>query len=350
MKLDWQSIQKAIREIIDEYKFEGNQVVDIVKLGIKSAFRKDYLNWDKKKPLSVTFTKNWDIVIYREYEVVEDGELEDQNKQMEISEAQKYKEEIKVWEKLYIDITPQKLEFSRISVQAAAQTIKQNMKKIERERFFEKFKDKEGELLRAKILKTINDNVVLDVEGTTVILPPEWQIPNRLYNEWEEIIVLLKQISKGQWWVTLDITQSSDDFIRVILEKTVPELEEEKVQIDQIVRIPWVKSKVLVSSDDENVDPVGVFVGQNWVRINNILSLLDWEKIEFIQNYEKPELLVKEAMKPAKVNEVELKGNTAYVTLQKNQRALAIWKQASNIKLVTRLTGYKVEVQEEEDE
>ena len=80
---------------------------------------------------------------------------------------------------------------------AAAQTIKQNLKSIERERFFEKFQDKQGELLKAKVLRVIGESVVLDIDGATVVLATEGQIPGRMYNGGEEIIVFLKEISKG---------------------------------------------------------------------------------------------------------------------------------------------------------
>ncbi|UFX82671.1 transcription termination factor NusA [Candidatus Absconditicoccus praedator] len=342
MKLDGKTLQESIRQIIDEYKFDPQQVLEIVKMGVKSAFRKDYLSGDKKYNIYVSIGKDGQIKIFKELEVVE--EVEDTNKQIDLEQAADYKENAQIGDIIYIDITPENLEFSRISVQAAAQTIKQNMKKIERERFFEKFKDKEGEILKAKVLRLINENVVLDVEGTTVILSQDGQIPNRIYNEGEEILVLLRQISKGSGGVVLDITQSSNDFIETILRKSVPELDEGVVEILKITRFPGKKTKVLVDSDDDRVDPVGVFIGQNGERISNILSLLEGEKIEFIQKYDDPIMFIKEALKPARVEKVNIKGNTAYIDVASDQKALAIGKQAVNIRLASNITGYKIQV------
>ncbi len=344
MKIDWNTIQSSIKQLIDEYKFDPQQVLDIVKLGIKSAFKKDYLTPDKKYALHVTIWHDGSITIYRQLNVVE--EVNDSNKEISLEDAKKYKSNCKVWEIIYIDITPDPLEFSRISVQAAAQTIKQNTRKIERERFYEKFQNKQWEILKGKVIKVINENVVLDIEWATVILPPEWQIPNRIYNIWEEIFVLLRQISRWQWWIVLDITQSTTDFIYTILKEIVPEVKNWDVQIIKIVRSAGKKSKVLVKSDDERIDPVWVFMWRGWDRIHTILSILEWEKVEFIQNFEEPENLIKESLKPAQIKKVVVDWNVAKVDVDQEQKAIAIWKQAINIKLASQLTWYKIQINE----
>lgn len=264
---------------------------------------------------------------------------------MLLEDAQKIRKDIKEGEMVLMDITPEQLEFSRIAVQAAAQTIKQNLKNIERERFYEKFQHKQGELLRAKVLRVNGDSIVLDIEGTTVVLGPEGQIPGRVYNPGEEIFVLLREISKGLGGITLTITQSSQDFIEAILRKIVPELEEEKVVIRRIVRIPGKRSKLLVSANDEKVDPVGVFVGQRADRINTILTLLDGEKIDFIEYIENDDIkLIADSLKPARIESIELKGKRAIVTIPEEQKPLAFGKAGSNIKLASQLTGYQIEI------
>lgn len=343
MKLDWKTIQTAILQLIDEYKFDPHQILDIVKMWVKSAFRKDYLDWEKKIALQVSIDKDWNIKILREYSIVET--VEDEHRELTPKQAKEYKEKTEIWENIFVDITPEQLEFSRIAVQAAAQTIKQNLKKIERERFFEKFQNKQWELLSCKVLKIIWDNVILDIEWTTVILLPEWQIPNRLYNVWEEVIVLLRQISKWAWWIVLDITQSSDDFVEAVLENQVPEVVEWKVKIESIARAPWKRTKVMVSSEDERIDPVWVFVWTYWDRITNIINLLDWEKIDFIEYSEDPKLILSQAMKPAKIKSIEISWKNAYVDVDDDQKALAIWRWAINIKLAKKLTGYNITIE-----
>jgi len=342
MKISLSQIKQALDELAKEYWFDPLQTLEIVKMWIKTAFRKDYLWWNKKIPFEVHFDSKWNIVIQRKYKVVK--QVKDPDKEMSLEEAKKYRPDVKEGEEILIDITPENLEFSRIAVQAAAQTIKQNVKKIERERFFEKFKDKQGELLKGKVLKVINDNVVLDIDWVTVVLPPEWQVKGRVYNTGEEITILLKQIWKWPGWIVLNITQADPEFIEAVLRQNVPELEEWKVKIEKIVRIPGIRTKVLVSSEDPRVDPVGVFVWMKWERIHEILNLLNGEKIDFIEKIEDPKLLIANALKPAKVENVEIDDKKAIVKVPDNQKPIAIWKQASNVKLASQLTGYKIEI------
>lgn len=195
MRLDGLKLQEAIKMLIAEYKYDPMMVLDIVKLGIRTAYKKDYMPHDRKGLIQIAIGGDGAIKIYREYDVVETIEEEDQ--EMLIKEATTHKADAQLGDKIYLDVTPDPLEFTRVAVQAAGQTIKQNLKNIERERFYEKFQDKQGELLKAKVLRVIAESIVLDVEGVTVVLPPEGQIPNRVYHSGEEIIVFLKQIAKG---------------------------------------------------------------------------------------------------------------------------------------------------------
>ncbi|MFA5748116.1 MAG: transcription termination factor NusA [Candidatus Absconditabacterales bacterium] len=341
MKLDGKSIQAAIMQLVDDYKFDPYQVIEIVKLGIKSGFKKDYPQY-KKSDIIVNIENDGGISIYKELEVVKD--VEDTEIQVTLSEAKKIRKDSIIGEKLLINVTPEKLELSRIAAQSAAQTIKQNLKNIERERFYEKFQNKQGELLKARVIRVHADSIILDIEGTAVVLLPDGQIPNRIYEPGEEIFVLLKQISKGQGGIVLEINQSSTEYIEAILRKIVPELEEGLINIDKIVRIPGKKTKIIVTSNDEKIDPVGVMVGSKGDRINTVLSLLDGEKIDFIEKTDDPIQMIRNCLKPAQIDNIEITDRRAVVTMHENQKALAIGKGAANVKLATQLTGYQIEI------
>lgn len=341
MKLDWKSIQSAIMQLVDDYKFDPYQVLEIIKLWIKSGFKKDFQEY-KKSDIIVNIENDGKVSIYREVEVVKG--IEEPELQITLQDAKKIRKDVELWEKLLINVTPASLELSRIAAQAAAQTIKQNLKNIERERFYEKFQNKQWELLKAKVIRVHGDSVVLDIEGTAVVLLPDGQIPNRVYEPGEEIFVLLKQISKGQGGIVLEINQSSTEYIEAILRKIVPEFEEWIVTVEKIVRIPWKKTKIIVLSNDEKIDPVGVMVGSKWDRINTVLSLLDGEKVDFIENSEDPIQMIRNCLKPAQINSIDIKDKRAIVTMDDSQKALAIGKWASNIKLACQLTGYQIEI------
>jgi len=344
MKLDPKSIQESIVQLVEVYKLDPYNVLEIIKLWIKSGFKKDFPQY-KKSNIVINIEEDGTISIYKEIEIVTDEDLENTETQMTIEEAKKISKDVKTKEKLLINVTPEVLELSRIAAQAAAQTIKQNLKNIERENFFEKFQNKQGELLKAQVIRAHGDSVVLEAEWTAVVLQPEGQIPHRIYEPNEEIFVLLKQISKWQWWIVLDITQSSEEYIEAILRKLVPELEEWIVTIEKMARIPGKKTKIVVSSSEENIDPVGVMVGRKWDRINTVLSLLEGEKIDYIENTEDETELIKNCLKPAKINWIEIKDRRALVYMDESQKPLAIWKAAANVKLASRISGYNIEIQ-----
>lgn len=321
MQLDGKTIQAAIMQLVDDYKFDPYQVIDIVKMGIRSAFRKDYTDY-KRAEVVVDIAEDGQILIYRQFTVVE--EVEDDQVQVDLEQAQELREDAEIGEEMLIDITPEDLNFSRIGVQAAAQTIKQYLKSIERERFFEKFQHKQGELLRAKVIKAHTNTVVLDVDGVPVVLPPDGQIPKRIYEIGEDIFVFLKQISKDSTGITLDITQSSEEYIEAIINKIVPEVEEGIVRIEKIARAPGIKTKIVVNSLDDNIDPVGVMIGHKGDRINILLSLLDGEKVDYIEHTDDLETLVRACLRPAEVKNYKLNGTKVQVSVPENQKAMAI--------------------------
>jgi len=238
------------------------------------------------------------------------------------------------------------MELSRIAAQSAAQTIKQNLKNIEREKFFEKFQDKEGELLKAKVIRVHGDSIVLDIDQTTVVLPPEGQIPNRSYESGEEIFVFLKKMSKEGGSINLEISQTNGEYIAAILEKIVPELAEGVVRIEKIARTAGLKTKIVVSSSDEKIDPVGVMVGHKGDRINTVLSLLDGEKVDFVEYDPNTLEFIKKLLKPAQVLEVQIQadGKKAFIKVEEDQKPLAIGKRASNIRLASQIVGMNLEV------
>jgi transcription termination/antitermination protein NusA len=343
MKLDGKSIQGAIAQLVEDYKFDPYQVFEIIKMGIRSWFRKDFPE-HKKANIVVSIDNEWNVNIYKQLMVKKENEIEDENTEIWLKDAKKIRKDVKEWEELLINVTPESMELSRIASQAAAQTIKQQLKNIEREKFFEKFQNKEWELLKARVIRVHADSVILDIEWSAVVLLPDWQIPNRMYEPGEEIFVLLKQISKDSGGIVLNITQSTPDYIEAILKKIVPELEEWLVVIEKIARAPGKKTKIMVSSTDEKIDPVWVMVWHKWDRINTVLSLLDWEKIDYIEKIEDPIKLIMTCLKPAQIDNIEIKDKKAYITLDESQKALAIWKWASNIKLASQITWYMLEL------
>ncbi len=133
--------------------------------------------------------------------------------------------------------------------------------------------------------------------------------------------------------------------MEAILKKIVPEFEEGIVTIEKIGRVAGKRTKILVASTDESIDPVGVFVGHKGDRINTVLSLLDGEKVDFVEDIDDPKELITRLLKPAQVESLEFKDNGKVTArVEESQKSLAIGKGACNIKLASQLSGYQIEV------
>jgi N utilization substance protein A len=344
MKLDPKRIVDALQELVKEYNFTPEEVYNVVKMWIKTAFRRDYLNKNKRIELDMIIDKSWKIKVYRVYHVIDDNEeITDPEKQIHLSDAKKEKEDVQVGEDLLIDITPENLEFSRIAAQSAAQTIKQQVKKIEKERFYRTFADSEWDILTGKVKYVQWDIVVLEFNWeNTVILPPEGQIKGKTYEVGEEIKVLLKQIRKQGSDIILEITQSAPEFIEALMKKYIPEIENWTVQIVKVARIPWVRSKVLVKSDDERVDPVWVCVGEWASRISMILDELDGEKLDIIEYVDDKEQLIRNIFAPAKINKIEENDNNIEIYADESQKPLLFGRKAVNVKLASQLLWKRI--------
>jgi len=344
MKLDPKKILDALKKLVEEYNFTPEEVYEVVKMWIKTAFRRDYLNKNKRILLDMIMDSKWDIKIYRVYNVIDDNEeVTDDEKQIHLSEAKKEKEDIEVGEDLLIDITPESLEFSRIAAQSAAQTIKQQIKKIEKERFFRTFEDSEWDILTARVKYVQWDIVILEFsDGNTWILPPEGQIKGRNYEMWEEIKVLLKQIRRQGSDIILEITQSAPEYVESLMRKYIPEIEEWKVEIVKSARFASIKTMILVKTDDERIDPVGVCVWEWASRISTIIDELNGEKVVIVEYVDDIEKLVKNIFAPAKIRKVEEEWNEIYIYADEQQKPLIFGKWAINVKLASKLLGKRV--------
>jgi len=345
MKIDPKKIIAALEDLVKEYNFTPEEVYNVVKMWIKTAFRRDYLNKNKKIDIDMVMDKNWNLKIYRVYNVIPDNEeIEEEEKQIHLSDAKKEKEDVEVGEDLLIDITPEKLEFSRIAAQAAAQTIKQQIKKIEKERFYRTFADSQWDILEGKVKYVQWELVVLEFGDNTVILPVEGQIKWKNYNVWDTIKVLLKEIRKQGSDIILEITETAPEYIEAVMKKYIPELEEWKIEIVKIARLAWIRSKVAVTTSDDRIDPVGVCIGEWGTRIAQILDELNWEKVDIVEYSDNLEQFVKNIFGPAKINKVEedKQNNIVYIYADESQKPLIFGKWAINVKLAAKLLWKKV--------
>ncbi len=292
-----------------------------------------------------------DLEIWRNREIVEDGEVEDENMEVSLSEALKVEDDFEVGEELSEEI---KLEsFGRRNVLSLRQNLAGRILDMEKDALYAKYKERVGEVVTAEVYQIWKREMLLvDDEDNEVVMPREHQIPGDFFKKGDTVKAVVAAVELRNNNPRIILSRTAPEFLERLFEMEVPEIYDGLITIKKIVRAPGERAKVAVESYDDRVDPVGSCVGMKGSRIHSIVRELRNENIDVINFTENEELLVQRALSPAKVTSMALHGDTgkAEVYLKPDQVSLAIGKGGNNIKLAGLLTGYDIDVYREDDE
>lgn len=275
--------------------------------------------------------------------------VEDPDKEIALSEALKYDPEVQVGEEMEFPIDPQ--EFSRIAIQNLRQVLTQRLKEAERNRIYNEYKDKEGQVLTGQVTRVDNKgNVFVEMGRGEAYLPKGEQIPTEKYHPGQRIKVYLKKVDKSAKGPSLLVSRAHEKLLEYLLKQEVPEIAEGIVEIKAIAREPGRRSKVAVMSHNPNVDPIGACIGHKGQRIQAVSAELGREKVDIIQWAKDPREFIRNALSPAQVGsiEVDLDRKKAKVKVSKDQHSLAIGTGGQNVRLASKLTGFDIEFEEVE--
>lgn len=248
------------------------------------------------------------------------------------------------------DITP--AGFGRIAAQAASQVLLQKIRKTEYDSVVEEYREKLGTLVSCTVFRAEPHLVVLDLGKVQGIMPAREQIEGETYRAGSRISVLIKEVKENpHGGAEIIVSRSDKSFIRALFAEEVPEIVSGVVKVESISRDPGSRSKVAVSSNDKNVDPVGACVGHKGVRVQSILSEISPEKIDIIPFNTNISEYIASALSPAKVSSVSIdeKERKAEVRVPEDQQSLAIGKGGQNVRLAHLLTGWKIDIAGVED-
>lgn len=339
MENDFVSLSDVIEALVDERGLEKEVLNKIVCEGMLSAYEKRY----PELRLRVSFDKKTDsLAIETEKDIV--SSVEDEDLQISLRKAKGIDPQAKTGETLWV---PFEGTIGRIEILRAKQVIAQKIRQIESAAVYNEFKNKEGSVLQGTIHKTERSGILIKLQDYMAFLPKSLSIPGEKLAVGYPIRALLKEVlevPRNENQLILD--RSSAAFVEALFGLEIPEVFEKLVEIKKIVRIAGYKTKVAVVSNDSNIDPVGTCVGVGGVRIKPILKELGSEKIDIISWTDDAEALIRNSLKPAEINRVELSddGALARVWLDDDQRSLAIGKMGQNIALGSQLTGVKIEL------
>ena len=292
-----------------------------------------------------------DLEIWRNREIVEDGEVEDENVEVSLSDALKVEDDFEVGEELSEEI---KLEsFGRRNVLSLRQNLAGRILDMEKDALYAKYKERVGEVVTAEVYQIWKREMLLvDDEDNEVVMPREHQIPGDFFKKGDTVKAVVAAVELRNNNPRIILSRTAPEFLERLFEMEVPEIYDGLITIKKIVRAPGERAKVAVESYDDRVDPVGACVGMKGSRIHSIVRELRNENIDVINFTENEELLVQRALSPAKVTSMALHSDTgkAEVFLKPDQVSLAIGKGGNNIKLAGLLTGYDIDVYREDDE
>ncbi len=286
-----------------------------------------------------------DLEIWQNREVVEDGAVEDEAKQIPLSEARKIEEDFEVGEEVSQEVKFH--DFGRRNVMSMRQNLVSKILELEKDSIYNKYKEKVGDIITGEVYQIWKKEIlVLDDEGNELVLPRSEQIPSDHFKKGDTLRAVVAKVEMRNNNPIVILSRTAPEFLERLFELEVPEVYDGLITIKAIEREPGERAKVAVESYDDRIDPVGACVGMKGSRIHGIVRELRNENIDVINFTTNPQLFIQRALSPAKVSSIALneENKRANVYLDPEQVSLAIGKGGHNIKLASKLTGYEIDV------
>lgn len=286
-----------------------------------------------------------DLEVWRNRIIVEDGEVEDENKEIAYSQAIKIEPDFEVGEEVSEEV--KLLDFGRRAVLSVRQNLISKVLDLEKDDIYKKYSERVGNVVTGEVYQVWKREVmILDDEENELILPKTEQIPTDFYKKGDSVRAVVLKVEMRNNNPQIILSRSSPVFLERLFEAEVPEVYDGLITIKKVVRVPGERAKVAVESYDERIDPVGACVGMKGSRIHGIVRELGNENIDVINFSENLSVYVTRALSPAKVTSVKFLENERRIEvfLKPDQVSLAIGKGGHNIKLAGKLVGYEIEV------
>jgi transcription termination/antitermination protein NusA len=334
------NLSEVIEGLVEERGLDREKVVEVIKEGVLSAFQKKF----PEVKLVASFNKKLgEVEIFAEKTVV--SSVKDESLEVSLRRARTLKADVALGDLVAV---PFEDKIGRIEILVAKQIIASRIRELEQSVVYKDFVDKRGTIFSGIVHKKERGGVSIKVGEVLAFLPMENFIPQEQLRVGHPIKVLLNEVlavARGDYQLILD--RASADFVRGLIELEIPEVFEGVVEIKKIVRMPGYKTKAIVFSNNKEIDPVGTCVGVGGSRIKPILRELGQEKIDLIEWTESLDTLVKNSLKPAEIDKVELIDEyRATVWLAQDQRSVAIGKMGQNIMLASKLVNLEIQLQD----
>ncbi len=324
-------------------------VFEAMELAIQKAGRSKYGN---EHDIRASIDRSTGAIsLSRFVEVVEnDAEIENESAQQPLDIAQRTKADAVVGEFLIDPLPP--IEFGRIAAQTAKQVIVQRVREAERERQYEEYKDRKGEVINGLVKRIEYGNVIVDLGRTEALLRRDETIPREHFNNGDRIRAIIVDVREEQRGPQIFLSRTHPDFMSKLFKQEVPEIYDGVIDIVSVSRDPGSRAKMAVLSHDSSIDPVGPCIGMRGSRVQAVVGELQGEKIDIIQWSADPATFIVNALAPAEVAKVVMdeEKQRIEVVVPDEQLSLAIGRRGQNVRLASQLSGWNIDIMTEAEE
>lgn len=333
-------VLETLNQIAREKNLELDYVIETLKSALLVAARKKFGTGDNlqveldQRSGEITVTAIKRVVV----------EVEDATTEISVEEAKKYDENAEADDEMEIEIPFE--EFGRNAIIAAKQMLTQKVREAEREKIYEEYKDRLGELVTGTVQQIDKGNIIVNLGRGEGIIPLKEQIRREKYRQGERIRAIITDAQRAAKGPQIILSRASSDFLLKLFELEVPEIAERVIEIKAVAREPGERSKVAVTSLNDRVDPVGACVGVKGMRVQNIVRELSNERIDIVQWSPQPTIFVTKALAPSKIVHIDLfpEENRMTVVVDDEKLSLAIGKAGQNARLAAKLTSWKINI------
>ncbi len=336
-------IRKLVEAFSKEKGIPRQVIIEALEEGMRAAARKKF---GSRAIVDAQYNdETGEIEVYRFRKVVE--KVEDPETEIALEEARRLDPNVQVGDEVGTRVEIQ--ELGRIAAQLAKQILTQKVRGAERELIYQEFKDRVGQIVSGFVHRFDRGNVIVQLGRAEAILPVAEQIPNERYHRGDRIRALIIEVNRSGRDPQIVLSRTHPDFLKRLFELEVPEIQEGIVKIVAVAREPGSRAKMAVVSSDPDVDPVGACVGLKGSRVQAVVQELRGEKIDIIPWNPDPARLVYNALAPAECTRVivDEDNKTLEVIVPDDQLSLAIGKQGQNVRLASKLLGWRIDVMSE---
>lgn len=340
-----QEFLSAIKQLADEKGLTESSVLEAVEAALAAAYRKDYGRPGQVIKVKIDSNSNqmqvWKVLTV----VAEDEEISNPEAQITIEAAKKFKKKAEAEDQIELPLEV-KSDFGRVAAQTAKQVIVQRLREAEREVLYTEFKGKENKIANGVVQRLEGPNVIVDLGKINGIMLPQDQIPGERYYTGQRVKIWVSEVEETNRGPRILVSRSKKEFISALFAQEVPEIESGSIEISEIAREAGSRTKIAVSSNDPNLDPVGSVVGQRGTRVQAVLGEIPNEKIDIILYDEDTEKFIKNALSPAKIDKIKFdkKNKTARIWVPEDQLSLAIGKSGQNVRLASKISGWTLDI------